>query len=638
MKRLFYILCSLPLIIGCNEHSIKDELDIYEKDLEMNPKATYEILLNQEPVTQEDRARLALLTIKAKNLAYVPLEGKDTIDVLNAIDYYLQQRDEEQVMMGYYLLGSIYRDLGDAPRGVEAFRKVIEEADTNRVDCNYRLMARADAQKSDLFGLQNARPKAIESSKQAEYYSWKARDTSYAFDNAFGIIGLQCLDQNFEPLFMKAPRLVQACLEYGDTMMVVKWANTFAWFYLLKGMTDDAHKMIELYDSYDGRPYPIYYGTKGEFYLARHQLDSAEWCFRKELEATDWNNRQTAYRGLKKVFERRHLTDSALWYATLQCDAVDSDYDHKVSDAIIQMEHVYNYDAAKEKAQQSEMARQRTKLTLWMVVSVFIIVALLTGFGFKNYRNLQQRRLLEQKAEEEKLKALLAEREKQLAQEESRRKTAESKAAQMEANLTEINADLEMQKRERGTLQQEIRVLKSSAESENAVTQKRIQELERQLQRKNQDITEAEREMELRKEELKTLQEEMASMKATIEELRKDAQQLENLGDGVQLMKRRLSKNKHATIDDWSALQTQIFKLHPTFIPSLQQLVNPLVERDLHLAMLIKAGFLPSEIAILMSLSASAVTMARRRLYQKAFDRSPKVPEEVDKWIMEVGE
>ena len=207
----------------------------------------------------------------------------------------------------------------------------------------------------------------------------------------------------------------------------------------------------------------------------------------------------------------------------------------------------------------------------------------------------------------------------------------------MEANLTEINADLEMQKRERETLQQEIRVLKSSAESENAVTQKRIQELERQLQRKNQDITEAEREMELRKEELKTLQEEMASMKATIEELRKDAQQLENLGDGVQLMKRRLSKNKHATIDDWSALQAQIFKLHPTFIPSLQQLVNPLVERDLHLAMLIKAGFLPSEIAILMSLSASAVTMARRRLYQKAFDRSPKVPEEVDKWIMGVG-
>lgn len=637
MKRLFYILFSLLLIMGCNERSIKDELDTYEKGLEMNPEATYQILIDAKPVTQEDRARLALLTIKAKNLAYVPLEGHDTIDVLDAIDYYQRKRDTEQVMLGYYLLGSIYRDLGDAPRGVEAFQKVIEVADTTTEDCNYRLMARAEAQKSDLEELQKVRLKAIESSYKAEYYSWKARDTSYAFDNAFGIVTLHALSNNSEPLISQTPLLIQKCLEYGDTMMVAKWSWSLSWFYLQQGMTDEAQRMMQLYDRYDGTPYPLYYGTKGELFLARHQLDSAEWCFRKELEATDWNNRQAAYRGLKKVYTQRHQLDSALWYATLQCEAVDSDYDHKVSEYIVQMDHVYNYDAAKEKAQQSEMARQQTKLTLWMVVSVFIIVVLLTGFGFKNYRDLQLRKLLEQKTEEEKLKARLAEREKQLAQEESRRKTAESKAAQMEASLAEINADLEMQKRERETLQQEIRVLKSSAESENAVTQKRVQELERQLQRKNQDITEAEREMELRKEELKTLQEEMASMKATIEELRKDAQQLENLGDGVQLMKRRLSKNKHATIDDWSALQTQIFKLHPTFIPSLQQLVNPLVERDLHLAMLIKAGFLPSEIAILMSLSASAVTMARRRLYQKAFDRSPMAPEDVDKWIMGVG-
>lgn len=623
--------------MGCNERSIKDELDIYERGLEMNPEVTYQILIDAKPVTQEDRARLALLTIKAKNLAYVPLEGKDTINVLSAIKYYQRKQDTEQVMLGYYLLGSIYRDLGDAPRGVEAFQKVIEVADTTTGDCNYRLMARAEAQKSDLEELQKILPKALESSYQAEYYSWKARDTIYAYDNWYSQIGIHALNGNYHPLIESAPLLIKRCFELGDTTLVAKIASSFSWFYLQQGMTDEAQRMMQLYDRYDGTPYPLYYGTKGELYLARHQLDSAEWCFRKELEATDWNNRQAAYRGLKKVYTQRHQLDSALWYATLQCEAVDSDYDHKVSEYIVQMEHVYNYDAAKEKAQQSEMARQQTKLTLWMVVSVFIIVVLLTGFGFKNYRDLQLRKLLEQEAEEEKLKALLAEREKQLAQEESRREAAESKAAQMEANLTEINADLEMQKRERETLQQEIRVLKSSAESENAVTQKRIQELERQLQRKNQDITEAEREMELRKEELKTLQEEMASMKATIEELRKDAQLMGNLGDGVQQMRQCLKRNKHANQDEWTALQAQIIKLYPMFIPSLQQLVNPLVERDLHLAMLIKAGFLPSEIATLMSLSASAVTMARRRLYQKAFDRSPMAPEDVDKWIMGVG-
>lgn len=622
--------------MGCNDLSIKDELDTYEKGLETNPEATYQILKDAEPVTQEDKARLALLTIKAKNLAYIPLEGKDTINVLDAIDYYQRKRNTEQVMLGYYLLGSIYRDLGDAPRGVEAFMKVTEAADTTKADCNYRLLARAEAQKSDMQRLQKVRPKAIESSYQAEYYSWKARDTTYAIQVAFETIGLHFLNGNKQPLIQQAPNLIQNCLERGDTSLAIYEAVGFAWDYLAIGMKDEAERMMQLYDRYDGTPYPIYYGTKGELYLARHQLDSAEWSFRKELEATDWNNRQTAYRGLKKVYSQRHQLDSALKYATLQCEAVDSDYDHKVSEYIIQMEHVYNYDAAKEKAQQSEMARQRTKLTLWMVVSVFIIVVLLTGFGFKNYHDFQQRKLLEQKTEEEKLKALLAEREKQLAQEESQRKAAESKAAQMEASLAEINADLEILRRERETLQQDIHTLKTSAENVNSFTQERIQELESMLKQKEQDILGAEREMELQKEELLTQQKEMANMKVTIEELRKDALLLENLGDGVQQMKQCLKRNKHATKDEWTALQAQIIKLYPTFIPSLQQRICPLTDKDLHLAMLIRMDFLPSEIAVLMNLSASAVTMARRRLYQKAFGRSPMAPEDVDKWIMEV--
>ena len=157
------------------------------------------------------------------------------------------------------------------------------------------------------------------------------------------------------------------------------------------------------------------------------------------------------------------------------------------------------------------------------------------------------------------------------------------------------------------------------------------------LKQKDQDILGAEREMELRKEELLTQQKEMAYMKVTIEELRKDAQLMGNLGDGVQQMRRCLKRNKHADQDEWTALQAQMIKLYPMFIPSLQQRICPLTDKDLHLAMLIRMDFLPSEIATLMNLSASAVTMARRRLYQKAFGRSPMTPEDVDKWIMGVG-
>lgn len=543
------VLCILTLLVGCNRPSMRTELDTYEQDIEREPKATYELLKGKQPVTDEDRARHALLTIKAKNLAYIPLEAKDTAAIMDAIDYYRQQKDSRQVMLGYYLLGSIYRDLGDAPRGVEAFHQVIEEADTTNKDCDYRIMARAEGQKSNLQRHQIIYTEAIESSSRAEYYAWQARDTSYAFDCAFGIIAIHVLQKNYKPLVNNLPELVQQCLYYGDTLLAVKKIIGFAWSYVHIGMTDEAEKMIALYDRHNGRGYPIYYGTKGELSLVRHQLDSAEWFFRKELEATDWNNRQTAYRGLKKVFEQRHQTDSALKYATLQCEAVDSDYQHKVSDAVIEMEHVYNYGVEKDKVRQSEMARQRTKWILRMTILAFVFAALMAAMGFMAYRERQKRKRMAEFAEREALR----------------------------------------------------------------------------------------RQVEATNRELAAQQTQMDKMQNTIEEYREEAIALENLGDGVKQMRRQLELGKHATTRNWEALQKQVVKAYPGFIKALRQLSGNLTESDLRLAMLIKTGFLPGEIATLMDKSPSGISMARTRLYQKCCGEASKDAQAVDEWIKGMG-
>lgn len=556
MNRFISIFCCVFLLIGCKERSIKSDLDVYESDLEKTPKAIYEILNGLQPTNDGDRARHALLTIKAKNLAYIPLEGKDTITILDAIDYYQRRRDSEQVMLGYYLLGSIYRDLGDAPRGVEAFTRVIEAADTTRKDCNYRLMARAEAQKSNLQSAQSVLPKAIESSYRAEYYARMAKDTSYVFELALGTIGLSMLNGNPKPLLEEAPLLMEKCLEFGDTAIALGYAKAWAWYYLQLGFVDKAERLIAFYDQFNGTPYPIYYGTKGELYLARHQVDSAERCFRKELEATDWNNRQTAYRGLKKVFEQRHQADSALKYATLQCDAVDSDYNHKVSDAIIQMEHVYNYEAAKEQARRSEMAKQRMRWMIGWIVMAVAVAALAALLAFRTYRDHQRRRQLQEEAKNEAIKAQLAEKEKQLALEENRRM-----------------------------------------------------------------------------KELLDYQKKMEGMQATIEEFREEARSLDALGDGVRQMRKQLESGKHASIRNWEALQHQVVKLHPDFVKTLRKEINPLQANDLHLALLIKTGFKPSEMAVLMDKSPSSISMARTRLYAKRFGTNPPTPEALDEWI-----
>ncbi len=626
MSRIFYLFGCFFLLIGCNKSSIKSHLDAYEEDIERNPKSVYLILKDTKPVTDEDRARYALMTIKAKNLAYIPLEGADTTMVLDAIDYYRKQRDTEQQMLGYYLLGSIFRDIGDAPQGVEAFQKVIEMADTTQKDCDYRLMARAEAQKSDLQRLQNVLPEALESSYRAEHFAWKARDTSYAFDNAFGIINLYFLNGDHQLFIKRVPQLIQDCLEYGDTSMVVYYSISFAWFYLQQRQTKDAQRMIQLYDRYDGTPYPMYYGTKGEFFLALQQLDSAEWCFRQELEAKDWNNRQAAYRGLKKVYEQRHQADSALKYATLQCEAVDSNYHHKVSESIIQMKHIYNYEASKEQVRSSEMARKELKNLLTVSLLSGGIILLTMATVLLAFRNRQQRKMQE--------------KEKALAQEEERRVKAENKASEMETMLMQVREDLALQQAERDEIQRELAELhlpKAKEDSASDATQQRINELHELLKEKEQDIQVMEQEMRLKERELLEHQEEMDKMVVLMEALQQEARQMENLGDGVRQMRRQLELSKCATSRNWEALQQQIVKLYPSFIQTLRKQVKPILQNELRVAMLIKMDFQPIQIAVLMGLSAPFVSKTRRRLYLKAFDKEPENMKDVDNWLLSIS-
>lgn len=639
MNKLLCVFCSLMLFMGCNKPSMKVELDTYEHDIEREPKATYELLKGKKPATAEDRARHALLTIKAKNLAYVPLEARDTVAVMKAIGYYLKQRDTKQVMLGYYLLGSIYRDIGDAPRGVEAFKKVIEAADTTKEDCDYRLMARAEAQKSDLQRLQKILTEALKSSSRAEYYSWKGKDTLYALDNKYGSICIYALNGDYQSLLHESSYLLEKCLAFGDSLLAAKWASSFAWFYLQIDMTDDASEMLQLYEKYNGTPYPMYYGTKGELFLAQHLPDSAEWCFRKELEASDWNNRQTAYRGLKKVFELQHQTDSALKYATLQCEAVDSDYQQKVSEDIVRMEQLYNYEAEKEKVRLSEDRQRQLKWMAGLAGLGLLVVALTAYAGIRSQRERHRRKLLQQQNESSRLKAQLADKERALAQEEARRKEAEGKAAQLETYVMEVSTELKQLERERDEMQQRLSTFKKEQENGRDKMDSdpaRIHELEQQLQQKDKDIQEVKQEVERKKKELLAQQEMMDQMQSTIEEFREEARSMENYGDAVQQMRRQLKDKKHATVRNWQALQKQVVKLHPTFVKSMRTQVAPLLESELRIAMLIKMGFQPREIALLMDRSPQMVSMSRRRLYAKAFGKEPEDLKDVDEWIMEI--
>ena len=630
MQRTFSLIFCVLILMGCSRPSIKTELDTFEKSLTTDPHATYRLLLNEHPVSEEDKARCTILTIKAKNLAYIHLEGTDTLPLLKAIAYYCQQDNMAMQMEGYYLLGSIYRDLGDAPRGIRAFNRVIEVADTMNKDCDYRLMARAEAQKSDLQNGQKVWPMAIESANRAMHYALKARDTSYVFDLAFGLISLHTHGLKSDQLSREAPRLVRQCLTYGDTLMVVKYAHNFAWLYLEMDSIREADMMVKLYDRLGKGVFPIDYETRGRLALAKHQLDSAEYYFRKGMQASDWNNLQADYRGLKEVFERRHQTDSALKYATLQCDAVDSDYHHKMTESIIQMEHLYNYESEQEYARQSEKERQKLMFLLNLVGGAAIAIAVIVLLLLRNSRIQHQKRLAEDEQKRMRLQA-------QFMKGEHQRKEVESKAEKMSADLLQIRMELLELEQERNAVRDELAIAQQNINSSHLEKEKNnqyIRKLEEDLRQKEQDIHASEEELKHKSSLLILQQEELNNMQDDLDVLRGEAQQMETYSDVILLLKRRIAQGKTATNENWAVLQKYVVRLYPTFIRTLQQQAIPLQERELQIAMLVKLKFAPKDIATLIGRTPQSVTMARRRLYEKAYGYKPETMEEVDKWLI----
>lgn len=638
MQRILAIFICLGVLGSCKGPSIKGQLDTYEQDLERKPKEIYELLKevqkDKQHLTAEDEARLAILTLRAKDLAYIPLEGKDSIGLRKAIDYYDRKHDHRRLMQGYYLLGGVYRDIGDAPKGVETYMNVIEAADTTSTDCDYRIMARAMAQKADLQERQNVLPKAVESIQRAMHYALKGRDTTYYYDCALGIISQQTLLDNYEPLIHKSFQLIYECQEYGDTAMSVKWCVGYAWFYLQRGLTAEADSMLALYDRYNGRPLPIYYGTKGEAHLAHGRLDSAEWCFRKELEAADWNNQQTAYRGLKKVFAQRHQLDSALKYATLQCDAVDSDYQHKVSETIVQMEQVYNYEAEKEQAAKARLKQAQLQRMMAYLLTAIVLVGAGVIVAWQRRGARMRERMLKQEKHTEELKA-------QMAQVTVERNRAEAKLAKMETSLAQYQTEVEKQKNAQWRILQELdaeRNRKAEAQEEQLAQQQRIQELEAEKRNGETAINALQKEIRRKEVELEEERQRIKDMTIDLEEFREEARQMANMTDAVKAMRKRMELGKAATTREWEAMQKEVNRLYPKFIRVLRKQVAGLNDTELHVAMLLKMGFNPSDISILTGLTPSAITKCRRRLYEKARGEEPNELRVADEWLMGVGE
>ena len=161
---------SLIGLSGCVSKSYPEALRQAERCMEANPDSarlyltTLDSVISAEP--EETRMYYYLLKTKANDKMYV----KHTSDslMLQVVRFYEQRGDADKLMEAYYYLGSVYRDMNDAPRALKAFQQA---AEAGKESSNYRVLGLINEQIGTLFAYQELYSESLNAiTKAIQYY------------------------------------------------------------------------------------------------------------------------------------------------------------------------------------------------------------------------------------------------------------------------------------------------------------------------------------------------------------------------------------------------------------------------------------------------------------------------------------
>ena len=148
---------------------------------------------------------------------------------------------------------------------------------------------------------------------------------------------------------------------------------------------DKARRYLYLYETKTGffdkngnicKGFEVFYYIKGKYYLAVHELDSAEYLFRKELrEGKDLNNQIAGCKGLQELYEKKKISDSIAKYANLGYILNDSAY------SLSEMQNI---------AREAQKAYYTIFFLIIVIVAVLLFGSVIAWLWYRHNRTKQQ--------------------------------------------------------------------------------------------------------------------------------------------------------------------------------------------------------------------------------------------------------
>lgn len=520
--------------------------------------------------------RYQLVYAKGMNKGYVDFTTDSLMKEI--VDYYDNHGTCQQQMLAHYLLGCVYRDLGDSPASLSCYNDAVEKVDTTSSDCDYKLLTRVYEQQGALFLSQSMPQNALSAYQKAEKYAWIAKDTLSAVLSYEHLGNIYEYMDNMNKVIEVYENASRRYRQYGYPVQAARALGGAIQALILTKQYAKAKKYMDVFEAESGYfqkdscysyiNYSHYYYLKGLYCLESHS-DSAKYWFTKCQKFAKTNNNKSfsAYAWYLYYIKHQQM-DSVAKYSEQAFAYNDSANLNMERDLMQKMQAIYDYNRWKNVAHNEEIKATRVNLILLVSILVsvsVIIIGILTFLVYRKKRKLE----LQEKEEQE------------------------------------------------NQIRQQIYYTKQELELLRTVNDRKIADV---IKEKEQTINKL-------KEDLKDIRDKYSnSSLSDVDILLKESSIYKRIKYLELHPKETMREN------DWIELEETIEQLIPSFIPLLKNRLNVMAYR---ICLLVKLEISTSSIAILLGLSSSAISKYRKVMLEKLCDRSGK-PKDFDEYIRQI--
>lgn len=563
MKRqryILYFLAGISILFSCYTNTSypevmrqADHCIVQHPDSALAYLSSLDSTIQQEP--EETQMYHALLSIKAKDKLYIT-HTTDSL-IRKIVRFYESYDDADKLMEAYYYLGSVYRDMNEAPHAIEAFQQAFDIGkDSKRDD----ILGRTYGQMGTLFAHQGMYVEAMDAYKKAYGYSLILNDHK----------GIVITSQDMARIFNLTNRPDSAIYYYGlsHKKAIEKGYKSIennilielGCIYVNQGKYDSAKIMFAKTSTIENDGNALL--GLGEIHLNASRTDSATYYFNKAIQSDNINVMESGYLSLSKIEARKGNYPTALDYAYKSLELADSIRRITRTEAVSKIHSLYNDQRTRKENLELIKENEKRKIHIYQLALILLGIASMALWSFYYLKRKKEAAI----AQEKKLYQLKTQQYANSLDfiEENKQK------------INELEDLLHQAKSQKDTLQKQL-----------------IQARKELLEISNQKIQTSRNEKELL---------ELSFKKSDIYQYFHEIQNNENL---------KTAENK------WTELRAAIDATYPNFTTQLYALYPQLSALELQICCLIKISTQVKDIARLVGRSTSAITASRIRLYKK---------------------